>query len=104
MGGLILRRLLTAIPLVVAVLTLTFVLMELAPGDPIDRMLGDQPVPPEVRERIHRAYGLDRGPVERYFRWIGGVALRADLGWSLRALWQTSIASAVRPSSIKALA
>jgi peptide/nickel transport system permease protein len=82
-GGLILRRLLTAIPLVLAVLTLTFVLMEVAPGDPVDRMLGDRPVPPEVRERIHKAYGLDRGPVERYFRWLSAVALRGELGWSL---------------------
>ncbi len=81
MGGVILRRFLTSLPLVVAVLTLTFVLMESAPGDPIDVMLGDRPVPPEVRERLQKAYGLDRSPVERYFSWLGAVA-RGDLGWS----------------------
>ena len=81
MSGLILRRLLTALPLVLAVLTLVFILVETAPGDPADLMLGDAAVPPEVRERLERVYGLDRGPVERYLAWLAAVA-RGDLGWS----------------------
>ncbi len=81
MSGLILRRLLTALPLVLAVLTLVFILVETAPGDPADLMLGDSAVPPEVRERLERAYGLDRGPVERYVGWLAAVA-RGELGWS----------------------
>ena len=76
------RRLLVAVPLMLGVATLVFVLMESAPGDPIDLVIGDRPVPDEVRERIERAYGFDRTPVERYFHWLGALALEGELGWS----------------------
>jgi peptide/nickel transport system permease protein len=83
MTRLLVRRILAAVPLVLGVLTLVFVLVETAPGDPSAVLLGDRPVPPEVRARIVAAYGLDRPPVERYLRWLGSVALRGELGWSI---------------------
>jgi peptide/nickel transport system permease protein len=64
------------------VATLIFVLIESAPGEPVDRILGDRPVPPEVRRQIEQVYGLDQPPVERYLSWIGALCLRGDLGWS----------------------
>lgn len=76
------RRLLTAVPLVAFVLTLTFVLVEAAPGKPADLFLGDAPLAPEVRARIEAAYGLDRPPLARFGAWIGSV-LHGDLGWSI---------------------
>jgi len=78
----VLRRLAVAVPLALGVVTLVFVLMETAPGDPVDQLLGERPVPPEVRERIEHAYGLDRPPVERYLRWMSALFLRGELGWS----------------------
>jgi peptide/nickel transport system permease protein len=81
-AGLIARRLLTSLPLLFGVLTLCFLLLELAPGRPTDYLIGDHPVPPETRARIEAAYGLDRTPWARYASWMGG-ALRGDLGWSL---------------------
>jgi len=83
MAWLVARRLLAAIPLLFGVLTLVFVLVESAPGDPSGVLLGERPVPPEVRARIVEAYGLDRPPVERYLRWLGAVTLRGELGWSV---------------------
>ena len=83
MTRLLVRRILAAVPLVLGVLTLVFVLVESAPGDPSGLLLGDRPVPPEVRARIVAAYGLDRPPVERYLRWLGSVALRGEMGWSI---------------------
>jgi peptide/nickel transport system permease protein len=77
-----LRRALLCIPFVLGAATLVFVLLEAAPGETADQLLGDRPVPREVRERIERAYGLDRGPVERYGTWLLGLA-RGDLGWSV---------------------
>src|SRR2546428_643446 len=71
-----LRRLASAIPLLLGVLTLTFAIAESAPGSPADLWIGDRPVPPQVRARIEQAYGLDRPPVARYFHWLGSVALR----------------------------
>src|SRR5262245_30637950 len=82
MLGLVGRRLLSGIPLVLGVVTLTFVLLEAAPGRPADLLLGDAPVPPETRARIEAAYGLDRPPVARYLAWMKDVA-SGDLGWSL---------------------
>ena len=77
-----LRRLLVAVPLMLGVATLVFVLLEAAPGTPLDQILGDRQVPPEVRERIERAYGLDRPAPERYVRWLSAVCLEGELGWS----------------------
>jgi peptide/nickel transport system permease protein len=79
---LVARRLLASVPLVLGVLALTFVLVELAPGKPTDYLIGDHPVPPEVRARIDAAFGADRPPAARFASWIGH-ALRLDLGWSL---------------------
>lgn len=76
------RRLALALPLALGVATLVFVLAETAPGDPVDLMLGDRQVPPEVRQRIERAYGFDRPPVERYLRWMSAVFVHGELGWS----------------------
>jgi len=81
--GFVLKRLAIAVPLVLGVLTLVFVLLETTPGDPADLILGDRPVPPEVRERIERAYGFDAPPLERYARWMTALIFRGDLGWSV---------------------
>lgn len=77
-----LKRLAAAVPLALGVATLVFVLVETAPGNPADLMLSDNPVPPEVRERIERAYGFDRPPLERYLNWIEALCMHGDLGWS----------------------
>lgn len=82
MLGLVARRLIASLPLVLGVLTLTFLLLEAAPGHPADYLAGDRPLPPEVRARIESAYGLDRPPAARYAAWIGH-AVRGDFGWSL---------------------
>jgi peptide/nickel transport system permease protein len=81
--GFVLKRLAIAVPLVLGVLTLVFVLLETTPGDPADLILGDRPVPPEVRERIERAYGFDAPPLERYARWMTALVFRGELGWSV---------------------
>jgi peptide/nickel transport system permease protein len=83
MTRLVVRRFLAAVPLLLGVLTLVFLLVESAPGDPTGILLGERPVPPEVRERIVAAYGLDRPPVERYGRWLAAVVLRGEFGWSV---------------------
>jgi peptide/nickel transport system permease protein len=75
-------RLSAAIPLALGAATLVFVLLEAAPGEPLDLMLADRPVSPEIRERLERAWGLDRTPAERYLDWMGALLLHGDLGWS----------------------
>jgi peptide/nickel transport system permease protein len=74
-------RLLQAVIVVLLVTTVTFVLIHLAPGDPIAISLSRPGVPAAVREQWRAAYGLDRPLGEQYVRWLGNV-MRGDLGYS----------------------
>ena len=60
-----LRKALLAVPLVLGVITLIFILVELSPGDATDRFFTPE-TPPEVRELIEAKWGLDRPAHERY--------------------------------------
>ncbi len=80
MKRLILRRLLALVPLMWLVATLTFVVVQAAPGSYADTI--DNPrLSPETRELINARYGLDRPPLEQYLSWLGAVAT-GDLGIS----------------------
>jgi oligopeptide transport system permease protein len=78
-GGLILRRLGTAIPTLFAVVLLSFLLMRLAPGGPFD---GERPLAPETRAALMKAYGLDKPLPEQFIHYIGNLA-QGDFGPSL---------------------
>jgi peptide/nickel transport system permease protein len=65
-----LRRLLAAIPLILGVLTILFVVLNLAPGDPTSLYFGPN-MSPEVMEQIRRNLGLDQPLPVRYVKWLG---------------------------------
>ena len=75
------RRLVLAIPVVWGVVTISFVLMRLAPGDPARNSLGDKASEAAVAALRHQ-WGLDRSLPQQYFSYLGG-AVRGDLGQSL---------------------
>ena len=77
-----LRRLVTSALLLWGVVTLTFVLVHAAPGDPIDLMVDPSTSSTEIAS-LRRAYGLDRPLPEQYAHWLGRLA-HGDLGVSLR--------------------
>lgn len=82
----ILKRLLYAIPLLWGIATVTFFMMRLAPGDPLDMYLEPQRqrrVDPEVIELLRQKYGLDQPIHVQYVRWMGNV-LHGDFGESFR--------------------
>lgn len=81
MPGFLLRRLAASLLLLWLVLTLTFFLIHLAPGDPI-HLVEDQRLTQEQRERLERVYHLDRPLAEQYFAWLGAVVLDGDWGIS----------------------
>ncbi|MBI2898571.1 MAG: ABC transporter permease [Planctomycetes bacterium] len=81
MTAYLLRRLLAAIPLLVAVSLVVFVLTRSVPGDPVDAMLGEKATP-QVREEIRRKHGLDRPILVQYAIYMKGLLLRGDLGVS----------------------
>jgi peptide/nickel transport system permease protein len=78
----IIRRLLQGLVVIFLVTVFTFGLMHLAPGDPIDIMVGEARVTDEQIERIRAQWGLDRPVHEQYIVWLGN-ALRGDFGQSV---------------------
>jgi peptide/nickel transport system permease protein len=69
MTGFLLRRLVASLLLVVVVLTLTFFLIHLAPGDPANLLL-DPRVSRQHQEALNRLYGLDRPLLAQYGSWL----------------------------------
>ncbi len=68
MGRYIIRRLLTAIPTLLAISFVIFAILDLAPGDPT----GSLPltIPPEVREQMREALGVNQPFLVRYVKWV----------------------------------
>jgi peptide/nickel transport system permease protein len=77
----LLTRLALALPTVLVLLTLVFLLLRVAPGDPISAALGGH-VGQEELERRREAAGLDRPLITQYFDYLGD-AVTLDLGTTL---------------------
>jgi oligopeptide transport system permease protein len=75
----IIRRLLILVPMVLIVVTLTWGLIRLAPGN---FYTGEKRLPPAIEKNIRAKYGLDKPWWVQYGRMIGNV-LRGDFGDSL---------------------
>jgi peptide/nickel transport system permease protein len=73
------RRLIQAVGVVLFVTTLSFVLMHLAPGDPVSAVLSRSTE--AVREQWRAQFGLDRPVAEQYVRWVANVA-HGEFGYS----------------------
>ncbi|HIG50509.1 MAG TPA: ABC transporter, partial [Gammaproteobacteria bacterium] len=80
MISLILRRLATAIPVLLAVITLTFFMVHSAPGGPFDE---EKAVSPEVLIKLNERYNLNEPLMVQYFDYLGNV-LQGDFGPSFR--------------------
>ncbi|MCA0872816.1 ABC transporter permease [Seohaeicola saemankumensis] len=80
MAGYILKRLLSAVPVLLGISVIVFVIMALIPGDPATAILGSYATPENV-EKLNRDLGLDRSLVHRYFIWLGNM-LQGDFGRS----------------------
>ena len=86
MAGLILRRLIQ-LPLILAIVfTVTFTLVWVLPGSPLDRADGRRP-PPEVEQAMRARYNLD-SPVSFVWSYLKGVAV-GDFGPSMQYQGQT---------------
>lgn len=64
-----------------AVTFLTFLMVALLPGDPVDTILGTGPRAPGIEEQIREDLNLDDPFFVRYFAWLGD-AVTGDLGTS----------------------
>lgn len=75
------KVLFSSIILLVVVITILFLLLEVAPGDPIQTLVGDVPISDALREQIYATFGLDKPAWERYLIYLGNV-LTGNLGVS----------------------
>ncbi|WP_435173995.1 ABC transporter permease [Gordonia hongkongensis] len=76
------RRLAIMAGLLLVVSFTVFSLVYLAPGDPLDVLLGGQPSTPETVAALEREYSLDQPYLVQYWAWLSD-ALRLDLGESI---------------------
>jgi peptide/nickel transport system permease protein len=74
-------RLLQSAAIVFLVATLTFVLLRMAPGDPVTAQFRDVTVSQEVIDEYRRSWGLDRSMPVQYVQFIGNL-IRGDFGQS----------------------
>ena len=82
MRALVARRLLQAAVIVAIATTVSFLLVQLAPGDPLGDLATNPRVPPEVRARLRARWCLDRPIPGQYACYLRNLS-RGDLGWSL---------------------
>jgi peptide/nickel transport system permease protein len=81
MLGVVVRRMLLAVPLMLVISLVVFVLGSLAPGSLAESILGRGATPEKVKE-LNAALGADRPLLVQYFTWLKG-AVRGDLGTSI---------------------
>ncbi len=77
----ILRRVLTAIPVLAGISLVLFTLLALAPGDPFEELATNPNVPAEVRMNLRKQFGLDDPIMVRYVRWFGSM-VKGEWGFS----------------------
>lgn len=77
----ILRRLMIAVPTLLLLIVISFLLMHAAPGGPFT---SEKPLPPAVLANIEAKYGLDQPIYMQIINYIGGIVTSFDFGPSFR--------------------
>jgi dipeptide transport system permease protein len=70
------------IPTFIGITLLTFAMIRMVPGDPIELLAGERGVSPERHAELRIAYGLDKPLLEQYWIYVKGI-LSGDLGKSI---------------------
>ncbi len=78
----IIRRLLIAIPVVLLMIMVTFLMIQATPGGPFDAV-GQRAMPEYMRDIMERRYGLDKPLFEQFILYLGSL-LQGDFGPMLR--------------------
>lgn len=87
MLGYLIKRIVLMIPTMIGISIVAFLIIQLPPGDYLTSVLASmadsgQTVDPAEIERMRRAYGLDDPVIVQYWKWISGIVLRGDFGYS----------------------
>ena len=81
MGRFLLARLAWTVPILFVILVVNFLVIHLAPGDPVQALVGDFPAPPGYLEQIRHDFGLDQPLWVQLLRY-GQNLLQGHLGYS----------------------
>jgi peptide/nickel transport system permease protein len=90
------RRLLVMIPTLIAISIVSFILIQLPPGDFLTTYAatlaaqGDSSASTEQLNALREAYGLDQPVYIQYWKWISNILLHGDFGQSLE--WKLPVA------------
>lgn len=89
MAQYILKRLLFVIPTLIAISIVSFIIINLPPGDYVDRLIAEgknrgENMSQEQIAGLRTIYGLDKPFTEQYVRWISNIVLHGDFGDSFR--------------------
>lgn len=76
------QRILFVTPTLLICTVLIFFIIRLIPGDPVNHLLGERGVDPELKQELMAKWGLDRPYYQQYFIFVSR-AVRGDLGHSL---------------------
>lgn len=76
------RRLLQTIPLLLGITALTFILLQLAPGDFLNTMAENPAISPSTLDQMRRNFGLDRPWYVQYGLYLKNLFLHLDFGES----------------------
>lgn len=79
----IFKRVAMVIPTFIGITLLTFALIHLIPGDPIEIRMGERGLSPEVHQQMMHQLGLDKSLSEQYFDYLKGIA-HGDFGTSFK--------------------
>lgn len=77
----VIKRLISIIPMLFFISIISFLLMQMAPGDPLQAYITPQMNPDDI-ERIRKSMGLDQPIIVQYFKWLIN-ALQGNLGYSM---------------------
>ncbi|MEM7593119.1 MAG: ABC transporter permease [Cyanobacteria bacterium P01_A01_bin.83] len=87
-------RILGTIPTLISISIIIFLVLALAPGDPLGEFASNPAITAEVRENIRQSMGLDQPIYVRYLKWFSSF-VQGDMGYSFNSrspvaalLWQ----------------
>src|SRR5579872_5005943 len=98
MIGFFVRRVVHSVPVLLAVVVLSFLIIHLAPGDPVRLMLGVHATPQTIATMKH-TLGLDKPLAQQLLSYLGN-SLRGNFGYSIikQASVSSIISSRILPS------
>jgi peptide/nickel transport system permease protein len=75
------RRVLIAVPSLLGISVVLFMILALAPGDPFGELATNPAIPPEVQAALRAKFGLDDPIPIRYLHWLAAM-VHGDWGFS----------------------